>query len=182
MTHARHWIAGSIALACFMPALAQVDDDYLVPVHYDVYLNKESPLYPFAVDHPCGAIVTLQSNTLPTTLSMVQLQWAYELGPNGEIKARWPLPVDATPVAIAADRLIIHQFSTEEFVFVTTKGGIGTSVQGHPETSGLDKNALETNKNAVECPPSSARADACARLIDKITGKARLIAYPLVCT
>lgn len=90
--------------------------------------------------------------------------------------------MDATPVAIAADRLIIHQFSTEEFVVVTTKGGIGISVQGHPETSGFDKNALETNKNAVECPPSSAEADACAKLVDKITGKARLIAYPLVCT
>lgn len=171
-----------MALACFMPALAQVDDDYLVPVHYDVYLKEDSPLYPFAVDSPCGAILTLQSNTLPTTLSMVQLQWAYELGPKGEIKARWPLPVDATPVAIAADRLIIHQFNTEEFVFVTTKGGIGISVQGHPETSALDKKALEVNKDAVECPQSSVEADACKKLIDKITGNARIVAYPLVCT
>ena len=167
-----------MALMCCMPSRGQETGAFLVPVDYDVYLKKENPLSPFAVGHPCGGIVTLQSNKLPMNVQSIELLWAYELDAKGRIKTRWPLPVDATPLAIDGNRLIIHQFNEEEVVFVTVEGGIGIELSGPPKAPALESMA----KNLVECPAGVDEGNICSRLVDAATGAFRIIAYPPACT
>lgn len=150
----------------------------MVPVHYDVYLEKENPLYPFAVEHPCGATVTLQANKLPMNVQGIELLWAYELDAKGGTKTRWPLPVDASPLAIDGNRLIIHQFSVDEIVFVTLEGGIGVGLGDPPKAPALESKA----ENLVECPADADQSNLCSRLVDVATGSFRMIAYPPACT
>jgi hypothetical protein len=161
-----------------MPSHGLEADTYLLPVHYDVYLKEENPLYPFAVGHPCGAIVTLQGNKLPMNVRGIELLWAYELDAKGRTKTRWPLPVDASPLAIDGDRLIIHQFNVEGIVLVTVEGGIGIDLSGPPKAPALESKA----RNIVECPAGADESNICSRLVDVATGSFRTIAYPPVCT
>lgn len=172
------WAATAIALVCCSQSRGLETDTNLLPVHYDVYLKEDNPLYPFAVGHPCGAIVTLQANKLPMNVRDVELLWAYELDARGATKAKWPLPVDATPLAIDGNRLIIHQFNVEEVVLVTVEGRIGIDIKGPPKAQALESKA----KNIVECPAEADESNICSRLVDVATGQFRIVAYPPVCT
>jgi hypothetical protein len=171
-------VAMAMILVVCTPSLAQETDNFLVPVQYDVYLKKEHPLYRFAVDHPCGAVVTLQANKLPLNVQGVELLWAYELDATGGIKTKWPLPVDAAPLAINGNRLIIHQFNAEEIVIVTTEGGIGTDLNGPPAAPAFKTMA----ENLVTCPKGADEGSVCSRLVDASNDAVRIIAYPLACT
>jgi hypothetical protein len=168
----------AMTLACCTPLLAQQTDTYLAAVEYDVYLNKENPLYAFGVGHPCGTVVTLQANKLPMNVQGVELLWAYELDATGRTRTKWPLPVDATPLAIDGDRLIIHQFNAEEVVIVTREGEIGTALFDPPKAPPLESKA----RNLVTCPEGIADDSLCARLVDNSTGAVRIIEYPSACT
>lgn len=108
----------------------------------------------------------------------IELSWAYELDAKGKTKTRWPLPVDASPLAIDGDKLIIHQFNVEEIVFVTVEGGIGIELSGPPKAPALESKA----QNLVECPAGADKSDLCSRLVDAATGALRIVAYPPVCT
>ena len=170
--------AGLLALCA--SAVAQSERD-LLPVYFDVYLIEGSPLYPFAVSHPCGKTVTLRSDRLPVDVPGFAFDWAYELSPDGKIKTRWAMPVDGQPLAVESDQLTIRQFSESELVFVTTTFHIGTTLDG-PSRSVLDE-----NKHPVECPINAETTKeigdrVCAEFTDKATGKARTIAFALVCT
>ena len=178
MTDKLGWTAITIALVWCVSSRGEETDTPLLPVHYDVYLKEKNPLYPFAVDHPCGAIVTLRANKLPMKVQGVELLWAYELDAKGGIKTRWPLPVDASPLAIDGNRLIIHQFNVEEVVFVTVEGSIGIDLNGPPKAPALESKA----RNIVECPAGADESNICSRLVDAATGSYRIIAYPPVCT
>jgi hypothetical protein len=173
------WVTTVMALVvCSMPSRALDTESHLLPVHYDVYLKKENPLYSFAVDHPCGAIVTLHSNKLPMDVQSIELLWAYELDAKGRVKTKWPLPVDASPLAIDGNRLIIHQFSVDEVVLVTVDGDIGIDLDGPPKAPPLASKA----ENIVECPAGIDKSNICSRLLDAASGSFRTIAYPPVCT
>ena len=167
-----------MALVCCMPSPAQELDTYLLPVDYDVYLKEDNPLRPFGVDHPCGAVVTLQGNKLPMSVQGVELQWAYELDAKGKTVTKWPLPVDASPLAIDGNRLIIHQFNVEEIVFVTTEGGIGIHLSGPPKAPPLESKA----ESLVQCPAGADESNICSRLVDVATGDVRIVSYPPGCT
>jgi hypothetical protein len=172
------WAAAVVLLVCCTTSRGLETDTDLLPVHYDVYLKEASPLYPFAVGHPCGAIVTLQANKLPINVRDIELLWAYELDAKGGTKAKWPLPVDATPLAIDGNRLIIHQFNVEEVVLVTVEGRIGIALNGPPKAPALESQA----KNIVACPAGADDSNICSRLVDVSTGSSRTIAYPPACT
>lgn len=172
------WVATAIALLCCLPARGQETDTYLVAVQYDVYLKRDNPLYPFAVDHPCGAVVTLQANKLPINVQSIELEWAHEVDSMGRTKTRWPLPIDASPLAIDGNRLIIHQFNAEEIVSVTVEGEIGIGLNGAPKAPSIESKA----ENLVKCPEGVDEGNLCSRLIDATTGTPRIIAYPPACT
>jgi hypothetical protein len=172
------WAAMAIAMVCSMPARGLEIDTSLLPVHYDVYLKEDHSLYPFAVGHPCGAIVTLRANKLPMNVRDIELSWAYELDAKGGIKTKWPLPVDASPLAIDGNKLIIHQFNVEGIVFVTVEGGIGIDLDGPPKAPPLESKA----RNLVECPAGADESNICSRLVDVATGTIRIVSYPPVCT
>jgi hypothetical protein len=163
-------------------ALAQLDEDFLFPVTFTVYLAEGNPLYPFAVGHPCGKIVTLRANRVPVDVATVRPMWAYELSGDGKIMTRWATPVDATPLAVDGDRLTIHQLEAEKVVFVTPGFDIGTTVGG-PDPAAL-KNM---NEHRVECPVNAENFNEiqyllCSEMTDGTTGRVRIVAYAPVCT
>jgi hypothetical protein len=183
MKRALHWTAKTLGLFALSAALsAQPGSDFLLPVYFSLYLTEDSPLYPFAIGHPCGRTVTLRANTIPVEVAMVRPVWAYELTRNGKIKTRWAMPVDGTPLAVDGDRLTIHQFEAEDVVFVTASFGIGTTLDGP------DRTALENrNGHRAECPldPEASemiRHYLCSEMTDATTGEVRIVAYPMVCT
>ena len=167
-------------IACCSAVLAQSDDDQLFPVHFDMYLAEDSPLYAFAVGDPCGRIVTLRANKLPVEVPMLRPVWAYELSVDGKIETTWAMPVDGTPLAVDGNRLTIHQFNAEEVVFVTTSFDIGTTL------TGPNRAELEKDNERRECPVNAQTVDQvrfywCSEMTDTTTGEVRLIAYAPVC-
>jgi hypothetical protein len=91
--------------------------DILLPVHYDVYLKKRESALSLRRGSSLWSHRAV-AGKLPMDVQGIELLWAYELDTKGGIKTRWPLPVDASPLAIDGNRLIIQQFSVEEVVFV----------------------------------------------------------------
>jgi hypothetical protein len=176
------WIVGVIAMTCCMPSFGQKEEeDFRIPIHYTVVVPEENPLSQFADrDYACGNTITLRANELPVNISDVGLDRAYELDEQGRIKMEWPLPIDATPLAINGNRLLIHQDEAgEEFAFVTPDGKIGTTVIDPSEAPTLNDDGDE---NSVDCPGSSEEWDMCSSFVDVTTGASRTIAYQVHCS
>lgn len=174
-----------IALVSFMCSQVAVtqEDDFLFPVEFGMYVSNESPLRPYAPPHPCGSVLTLRSSRIPVVgLSDFRVLWAYELAQNGQVLARWPLPVDAVPVGTDGDRLIIRQALYENVVVVTQGSEIGVPADGLPPF-----NYSEPYRRMVACPLSSGPSEVhpgyiCAAFDEQQTGASRTIAFPPVCT
>jgi len=158
-------------------ARAQLDEDFLFPVTFAVYLDEGHPLYRFAPGHPCGRTIALTASVLPVDIPMVRLLWAYEVTREGRVEARWAMPVDATPIAVNRDTLTIRQFGEDAVVFVTTAFGIGTRIDGP------DQALRNDDVNRADCPDvEPIRLYICSELIDAGSGQRRTIAYLPVCT
>jgi hypothetical protein len=150
-----------------------------IPAYFSLYVSEASELHRFAPPHPCGRVLTLRSSTVPVDLTTFKIYWALELSNSGDVLARWPLPVDATPVGVMRDRLTIRMAGSGESVYLLTSGRIGLPVEGAwPEES-------QITPDHVGCPSSLDDAVSqyfCVALSDQSNGSTRVIAYPPICT
>ena len=57
-----------------IPQLSSAEE-FRFPAEFSLLLKKESELYKYAKEHPCGAYIDLRSTQLPYELSMFDLDW-----------------------------------------------------------------------------------------------------------
>ena len=151
-----------------------------IPADFSLYVSEQSELYEFAPPHPCGRVLVLRANKVPQDLPTFTILPAVELNENGDILARWPLPVDAVPTAVVGDSLAIRLSESRQSVFLSTSGDIGLPVEG-----GWPEEGTKAEPNHVDCPVS---ADSfvsqyfCITLADQASGQRRIIGYPPTCT
>jgi len=71
---------------------------------------EKDPRYVSTVDHPCGIVVVARVRALPLVgqVSALLPERVIELGSNGNVIRRWPVPVDASPIGLRGPNLPVE--------------------------------------------------------------------------
>ena len=148
------------------------------PAHFSLFLQKETDLYPYGIDHPCGKKLSLSGFDIPVGSNLFSVDWVYEISSDGQILGKWPTPVDATPVAINGENLLLKVFEPENrFVVVTRSGKIWNALYVESEDI--------PSVSSTDCPVEGGeneRYDYCVHLQDHKTKQAKIVTAQFVCT
>jgi len=137
---------------------------------------EKDPRYVSTEDHPCGKVVVARVRALPLVgqVSALLPERVIELGSNGNVIRRWPVPVDASPIGLSGPNLLVES-GTLRF-WVTSQGTITAY-----------KRALALPEpEPVSCSPSREFGDSvyvqCRKYRDVSSGKYRILSFEGVCS
>ncbi len=146
-------------------------------VKHDVTLKNTN-------DHPCGVVATQCRTSLPMLHKYLDTIWAYELGVNGELVNKWPIPVDAQVYEVTDDSIVaaypnykghLNGWEKPNFVRIQKSGRIKKN--GPVKKSSF---VMEDCTALVEKTLNNTDL-ICQKFKDATSGKLRILAYPTVC-
>jgi hypothetical protein len=137
---------------------------------------EKDPRYVSTVDHPCGKIVVARVRALPPVqlVSTLRPERVIEVGLSGRVIRRWPIPVDASPIALRGTSLRVESGTLK--LWVTPQGAITPykGVLSLPEPE------------PASCSPRREFGDSayvqCRRFRDVSSGEYRILSFEGMCT
>lgn len=127
-------------------------------------------------DHPCGKVVVARVRALPPVGggSALVPERVVEVDSSGRVLRRWPMPVDASPIALSGTNLLVE---SEALKFWVTPQGAITPY----------KNARTLPEpELASCSPTREFGDSayvqCRRYRDVSSGKNRILSFEGPCS
>lgn len=132
--------------------------------------------------HPCSGVILDFVKSIPSPSDpIMQPEKVFELDPSGEVIKQWWVPVDSVVFGIAGEQLLIPTDIGREERASSVYLAIGP--QGDFQVVPFHE---LSQRNIVDCPKSKnlPTSDSmwCWEIVDKLSGKARRIAYDGPCT
>ena len=137
---------------------------------------ERDPRYVSTADHPCGKVVVARVYAMPPVepKSALVPERVLEVDSSGKVIRRWPMPVDASPIALRGTRLLVE---TGELKFwITPQGAIipygPISALPAPEPVSCSHSAEFGDSDYVQC----------RKFRDLSSGKDRIVSFEGPCS
>ncbi len=131
---------------------------------------------PGAGEHPCGPVFTKIVTTMPNLSSSSRLvaSPANEIDRNGKIVSAWALPVQAEPMHVAGDWLLVKLEVDDRLVWIGRNGDVRDAV-AIPQNWG--------RAPTQECRSTALNYDSwCQIMTDRLTQQRRIVAAETICS